>query len=67
MTAPRVGEFLRCRRTGETYMVERTGGERVILRSLDGLGQILTEKQVLAMSYEALSQLPPPAGLKVGQ
>ena len=58
MMAPRIGEFLKSRRSGEVYRVERTRDERVILQSLDGSSQVLTEKRALGMFYEALPQLP---------
>ena len=58
MIAPKVGELLRSRRTGEVFAVEKTRDERVILQSLDGSSQVLTEKRALAMFYEPLSQPP---------
>jgi hypothetical protein len=56
MIVLRIGERLRSRRTNEIYKIKLTKDERVILDSLDGSSQILTERRALDLFYEALTQ-----------
>jgi hypothetical protein len=67
MVVPRIGELLMSRRTNEIYKVKLTKDERVILQSLDGSSQILTERRALDLFYEALPQTVVPCAQRPGQ
>jgi hypothetical protein len=67
MIVPRIGELLRSKRTNEIYKVQLTKDERVILQSIDGSSQILTERRALGLFYETLPQTVLPCAQRPGQ
>jgi hypothetical protein len=52
MITPVVGEIFRSSLTGKVYEVRRMLDQMVILRSLNGLNQVLTGKDNLSLFYE---------------
>ena len=60
MLSPKEGSRLRNKRMGTIFEVKKITNQFVILESLDGLTQIMTEKDSLHFLFENLFPVEPP-------
>jgi hypothetical protein len=56
---PEEGKMLKYRSNGNTFEVKKITNQFVILHSVDGSTQILTEEKSLANSFEEIQQIDP--------
>jgi ABC-type Na+ transport system ATPase subunit NatA len=64
MITPTIGEIFKNSLTGKVYEVTRILDEIIILHSLNGLNQVLTEKENLNLFYEKVRNLGGNSGRK---
>lgn len=57
MITPTIGEIFESSLTGRVFEVKRILDQMVILRSLNGSGQVLTSKENLNLFYEKSSAI----------
>jgi hypothetical protein len=57
MITPVVGEIFKSSLTGKVYEVRRILDQMVVLHSLNGLNQVLTQKENLHLFYEKMSTI----------
>jgi hypothetical protein len=57
MKTPMIGEIFKSGLTGKVYEVRRILDQMVILHSLNGLNQVLTQKENLNLFYEKMSAI----------
>ncbi len=61
MSSPQEGEILIYRRTGCVFRIERVTGKLAVLRSQDGLTQIMTPMESLDLVFK---RIPPVASFR---